>query len=186
MQLPVSVTLLNLKGSPSLDRYIRAEAAKLVSFFSPILSCRVIVEQPSQAPDEVSCVVRVELETPDVELVARHGPRPHLEEAPGTNRAKATRQRAALRQTIHEAFLEMGGRLQNYARRRDEPMLRTQVTKLFHDSGYGVLETLDYRAGGQAEETDPNIRHIKQPLGEATRPVVADSKKRRIRTGTRT
>lgn len=156
MQLPVSVTLLNLKGSPSLDRYIRAEAAQLVTFFSPILSCRVIVEQPSEQSAEASCVVRVELGTPEVELFACHRPSPTAKQVPRDKRPMTARRRSVLRHTIHEAFREMGGRLRNFALRRAEPALHTQVTKLFHDSGFGILETLDDRRSKPNEETEAN------------------------------
>jgi ribosomal subunit interface protein len=48
MKTPLQVTFRNIEHSDALETHIREKAAKLETFFDPIMSCRVVVEVPHQ------------------------------------------------------------------------------------------------------------------------------------------
>jgi len=137
MLLPVQVTFRNIEDRSGLDEYIHQEAAKLERHYSRITSCRVIVERPRRAPSSNFYHVRIDLGVPNDELVVKHVPAlPH-------KRPK---------QAIHDAFLELGRQLREYARRQEgavkhkESMQEAVVKEVRPGEGYGFLQTDDGRA----------------------------------------
>lgn len=139
MLLPVQVTFRNMDNHAGLDAYAEKEAAKLERFYNRISSCRVMVERPQKAASSKMYHVRIDLGVPNGELVVKHPPslRGTLQQTP--------------KRAIHEAFQEMGRRLQDYARRQEGAVKTRQrieeavIKEIFPAQGYGFLETADGR-----------------------------------------
>lgn len=74
MNLPLQVTFRNLPCSDPLTDHVRAKAAKLETFFSRVVRCRVAIEAPhTHRAHGFHYRVRVEVTVPGAELVAGHG-----------------------------------------------------------------------------------------------------------------
>jgi cold shock CspA family protein len=156
MLLPVQVTFRNMKDHAGLDDYVHKEAAKLEHLYGRISSCRVMVERPQRAQSSKLYHVRIDLGVPKGELVVKHTPTLHAT-LQDLKQQKSRREAASVlvhknpRQAIHEAFQEMGRRLQDYARLQKGAVKTKQgfqeatVKEIFPDEGYGFLETTDYR-----------------------------------------
>jgi cold shock CspA family protein/ribosome-associated translation inhibitor RaiA len=156
MLLPVQVTFRNIENPGALDEYVRKEATKLERFYDRISSCRVIVERPQKAASSKLYHVRIDLGLPQGGLVVKHMPTLHgsLQDAKqekSRREAKSVLVHKTPRRAIHEAFQEMGRRLQDYARRQ-AGAVKTRadgregiVKTIFPDQGYGFLETPDGR-----------------------------------------
>lgn len=157
MLLPVQVTFRNVPEEPRLREYVEKEALKLERFYNRISSCRVMLERPQKAPSSKLYHVRIDLGLPGGELVVKHTPSLHGELV-DTKHPESRREAENVllhknpRRAIHEAFQEMGRRLQDYARRQegavksDQPMEEGIVKDIFPDAGYGYLEGQDGRA----------------------------------------
>ncbi len=73
MQTPIQITVRDMPHSPTLDEHIRAKAAKLEQHFSPITSCRVVVESPHKHHHQGRhYVVRLDITVPGNEIVVNH------------------------------------------------------------------------------------------------------------------
>ena len=122
MILPLQITFKNMKGSESVQEWIREEAGKLDTFYSRIVACRVTVEVPHRHHRKgARYLVRIDLTLPGGELVIKREPsvrkRPrrlgeaqHMEVSPPHRN---------LHVAIGDAFKAAGRRLQDYARRQD-------------------------------------------------------------------
>ena len=108
MQIPVQITVRDMAHSEALDEHIHAKAAKLELHFSPITSCRVVVEAPHKHNHQGrQYVVRLDITVPGSEIVVNHE---HNEDV-----------YIALR----DAFAAANRRLEDYARiRRGETRTR--------------------------------------------------------------
>jgi cold shock CspA family protein len=157
MTLPLQITFRNIEQSDLIEEWVRAEAAKLDTFYNRIMGCRVALELPHRHHRRGSRYhIRIDLTVPKEEIVVKRGPslshraaqsgkrmfKRHLEiETPHMN----------LRQAIHDAFKAAGRQLQDYARRqrgeikRPAPVHMGRVSKIFEDKGYGVLTSDDGR-----------------------------------------
>jgi len=124
MTLPLQVTFRNMKSSPTVEEWIREEAAKLETFYSQIMGCRVAVEMPHRHHLKGSPYhVRIDLTLPGGELVIKR-------EADVSDRARrgggtAISKRLEvevphkkLRMAINDAFKAAARRVQDYARRQ--------------------------------------------------------------------
>src|ERR1043165_9045511 len=107
---------------------IRAEAARLDSFYSRILACRVLVETPHRhLRDGALHNVRIDLTLPGGELVVKRQPEKELLTA------------------AQRAFEAARRRLEDYAQgqrgavRSNGKPSRARITKLFPYEGYGFL-----------------------------------------------
>jgi cold shock CspA family protein/ribosome-associated translation inhibitor RaiA len=157
MKLPLQITYRNLEPSPSIEEWIRREAAKLETFYNQIMACRVALEVPHRHHRRGPLYhVRIDLTLPGKELVIKREPnlvdrsrkgaesqvKKHLEvETPHKN----------LRLAIHDAFKAAGRRLQDFGRRQrglvktHEPLPVARVGRLLKEEGYGFLTTPDGR-----------------------------------------
>jgi len=157
MKLPLQVTFRNVPSSESAEQWIRDEAAKLETFHSRIMACRVMVEIPhARRRRGTPYHVRIDLTVPGGELVVRHEPTlsKRLRQHDGvqlTKRLELDRPHKDLRLAIHDAFQAAGRRLADYARRHSgrvkthEPTLEGRVSRLVAEKGYGFLRTSDGR-----------------------------------------
>lgn len=156
MLLPVQVTFRNMKDLDRLEEFVQKEAAKLERFYDRISSCRVMVERPQRAASGKLYHVRIDLGVPSGELVVKHTPTLHgaLQDSKtekSRREAESVLAHKVPRRAIHEAFREMGRRLQDYARRQDRMVKnlskpdRANVKEIFPDQGFGFLETEDNR-----------------------------------------
>lgn len=73
MQTPIQITVRDMPHSPALDEHIRAKAAKLEQYFSPITSCRIVTEAPHKHHHQGrQYVVRLDITVPGREIVINH------------------------------------------------------------------------------------------------------------------
>jgi cold shock CspA family protein len=152
MLLPVQVTFRNVEDHAGLDDYVQQEAAKLERFYNRISSCRVMVERAQKATSGKLYHVRIDLGVPNGELVVKHIPSLHgtlqdAKEHKSRREAESVLVHKSPKRSIHEAFGEMGRRLQDYARRQDGSVKTKKgteegtVKELFPEDCYGFLQT---------------------------------------------
>lgn len=73
MQTPLQITFRDIPPSEALEGHIREKAAKLESFFSPIMGCHVTVEMPHKHKHQgKDFYVRIDLRVPGAALVVNH------------------------------------------------------------------------------------------------------------------
>lgn len=73
MQTPLQITFRDMPHSDAMEAHIREKAAKLESFFSPIMACHVTVELPHKHKHQGrNFCVHVDLRVPGAELVVNH------------------------------------------------------------------------------------------------------------------
>src|ERR1051325_8786473 len=124
MQLPLQITFLNMRPSPLVKKWVTEEVAKLEEFYPRIMGCRVVVELPNRRHKSGGLYqIRIDLTVPGEELVVRRQPSLHseLQHIHGTRMHKSIELKAPhrdLRQTIDDAFMVMGRRLEDFARRQ--------------------------------------------------------------------
>ena len=157
MILPVQMTFRNIAVTKEIEEEIASRAQKLEKFYSPITSCRVLVEAPARHRQKgYSFHVRIDLTVPEGEIVVKREPTLYArEQDAGDERRRKqmeTRpERKHLEVAIREAFHAARRRLEDHARQKradvktHEPMPQARVTKLFPVEGYGYMETPDGR-----------------------------------------
>lgn len=73
MQIPLQITLRNIRQSAAVEAAIRRRAAKLDRYHRKIVSCRVVVEIPSRHKHQgKEFVVRLDIKVPGNEIVVTH------------------------------------------------------------------------------------------------------------------
>ena len=157
MILPVQITFRNIAPAEQTREEIRARARKLETFYSPITSCRVLVEAPGRHRQRGFLFhVRIDLTVPEGEIVVKRVPTLYprgrdLGDERGRKGMETRSDRKHLQVAIREAFDAARRRLQDHARRRradvkaHEPTPQARVAKLFPVEGYGYIETPDGR-----------------------------------------
>jgi cold shock CspA family protein len=163
MPILFQITFRNMPPSQAIENNVREKIAKLESFSSRIMSCRVIVEAPHRHHHKGKAYrVRIDITVPGGEIVINRSPKPlstvNLREARGSEKDlvethQPTKQaaHADMYVTIRDAFNAAGRKLQDYARRQSgavkihEPAASARITKLFPEERYGFLETPDGR-----------------------------------------
>jgi cold shock CspA family protein/ribosome-associated translation inhibitor RaiA len=155
MTLPIQITFRNTEQSDRIEAKIREEALKLDKFYSPIMSCRVVIEAPEHRRRYGGLHhVRIDLGVPGGELVVKHQPSLHSsiqeEEEKTAKHLEVDVPHKKVDIAIRDAFRSARRQLQDYARRQrgDVKLHETeqaQVVELFPDKGYGFLETADSR-----------------------------------------
>jgi len=155
MILPIQITFRNLEHSDRIEAKIRQEAAKLENFYSPIMSCRVIVEAPEHRRKYGELHhVRIDLGVPGGKLVVKHEPSLHgsipEEEQRTAKHLEVDTPHKHMDVAIRDAFRAARRQLEDYARRQRGDVkihenLQAQVVELFPEQGYGFLETSDGR-----------------------------------------
>ncbi len=157
MIIPVQITFRNVASTPEVEEKIRARAQKLEKFYSPITSCRVLVEAPARHRQKgYPFHIRIDLTVPGGEIVVKREPTLYAREqdiADDRHRKQMEirPERKHLEVAIREAFHAARRRLEDHARQKradvkmHEPMPQARVTKLFPVEGYGYIETPDGR-----------------------------------------
>jgi ribosomal subunit interface protein len=137
MQSPVQVTFRDIQSSAAVSAHVEKRAAKLDTFFDRITHCHVVVEAPIRNHKHGPRYhVRIDLRVPGKELVVTKTPQERKEE---------------LHAAVDDAFGDAERLLEDYARqlRHDtKTHLRPShgfVAKVFHDRGYGFIESEDGR-----------------------------------------
>jgi len=78
MQIPLQITIRDIKHSDALEAHIRDKATKLEEFFSHIISCRVVVDVPHKHHHQGKQFnVRIDIGVPGSEIVVN---RDHAED----------------------------------------------------------------------------------------------------------
>lgn len=157
MILPIQITFRNIDSTKEIEEKIAARARKLETFYSPITSCRVLVEAPARHQKRgYAFHIRIDLTVAEGEIVVRRAPTLYPRErglgAERRRKRMETRpERKHLKVAIREAFDAARRRLQDHARRSGadvkahRPAPQARVTKLFPVEGYGYIETSDER-----------------------------------------
>jgi len=155
MILPLQISFRNMDRSEAVEARVREEVAKLETFYSPIMRCRVVIELPHKHQKKGDLYhVRIDITVPGAELVVKREPSLHasLRQVDTEKRSKSYEAQAAHKDVyvvIRDAFREARRQLQDYARRvrgqvkTHTPRADGRVSKLFPDQGYGFLETAE-------------------------------------------
>ena len=157
MRLPLQITFRNMDRSEAIEEWIRAEAAKLDTFYNRIMRCRVAIEVPHRHHRKGSSYhLRIDLTVPGEEIVVKRQPSlSHRVQQLGQSEIKKQlelkTQHKNLRRAINDAFKAASRRLQDYARRQrgdvksHAPLRLARVSKILSDEGYGFLTSDDNR-----------------------------------------
>ncbi len=157
MKSELQITYRNMKPSTEVEKWIRAEAAKLDTLYSRVMGCRVAVEVPHRHHRKGSPYhIRIDLTVPHGEIVVKREPSlnaraRHLGERESKKQSEVKIPHKKLRQAINDAFKAAGRRLQDYARRQrgdiKSPTLvpEARVSKILLQEGYGFLTSDDGR-----------------------------------------
>lgn len=132
MKTPLQITFRDMEHSDALEAHIREKAAKLETFFEPIMSCRVVVEMPHQHKHQGKVFnVRIDIGVPGKEIVV--------------NRDQHEDVYVALR----DGFEAAKRQLKDYAHRLHGDIKTHQaehlgqVARIFPDEGYGFIRRAD-------------------------------------------
>lgn len=157
MKSQLQITFRNMRSSKEVEEWIREAAAKLDSFYSQIMGCRVELQIPHRHHKRGGPYhIRIDLRLPQGEIVVKREPSlrgraRRLEELELKKHAEVNALHKDLRRTIDDGFKAAGRRLQDYARRqrgdikRRAPLLEARVSKLLPQEGYGFLISVDGR-----------------------------------------
>ncbi len=157
MKSELQITYRNLKPSPEIDKWIRAETAKLDTLYSRVMGCRVAVEVPHRHHRKGSPYhIRIDLTVPHGEIVVKREPSlnaraRHLGVGVNKKKSEVEVPHKELRQAINDAFKAAGRRLQDYARKQrgdvKSPTLlpEARVSKILPEEEYGFLTADDGR-----------------------------------------
>ena len=75
MKSELRITFRDMKTSKEVEEWIRAEAAKLDTFYTQLMGCRVAVELPHRHHRKGRPYhVRIDLTVPHGEIVVKHEP----------------------------------------------------------------------------------------------------------------
>ena len=152
---PVQTTFRNLRPSTAIEDSIRAEVAKLATFYDRITNCRVVIEIPHQHHRLGQRYhIRIDITVPGSELVVMHEPGlrqaiQQMELDKGQKELEVDAPHTDLYVAIRDAFAAARRRLQDYARRQRRAVKvhdvapHARVHALFPEEGYGFLETAD-------------------------------------------
>ena len=152
---PVQIAFRNMRPSTAIADSIRAEVAKLTTFYERITNCRVVIEIPHQHHRSGQRYhIRIDITVPGSELVVMHQPGlrhtiQEMELDQGQKELEVDAPHKDLYVAIRDAFAAARRRLQDYARRQRGAVKihdlapHTRVLKLFPQEGYGFLATAD-------------------------------------------
>jgi len=155
MTLPIQITFRNIEPSNGIEAKVRQEAAKLEKFYSPIMSCRVVIEVPEHRRRYGGLHhVRIDLGLPGGELVIKNEPSLHgsipEEEQKTAKHLEVDTPHKHVELAIRDAFRSARRQLEDYARRQRRDVKthethRAEVAELYPKKGYGFLKTADGR-----------------------------------------
>jgi ribosomal subunit interface protein len=132
MKFQLQITTRDVPHSEALESHIRQKAEKLETFYSNIISCRVVIEVPHKHKHQGRAFdVRLDITVPGKELVV-------------TREADEDVYIA-----LRDAFGAAKRQLEDYGRRQrgdikaHAPVLRGKVVRLVAEEDYGFIETPD-------------------------------------------
>lgn len=158
MKLPLQITFRNVKSSAMVEEWIQAEAAKLKTFYSQIMACRVAIEVPHRHhKNGKSFHIRIDLTLPGKEIVIEREPVPirrprTIGEGDALIKLHAMPPHHDLHLVIHGAFKAAARRIHDFARyqrghvRAREQSSVANVRRILPEEGYGFLNAGDGRA----------------------------------------
>lgn len=139
MKLPLQIAFHHMPPEADIEASIRAHAEWLDHYTEPVMSCRVVVDQPHLHHKEGNLYqIRIDVKVPGAELAVTREPGQHVEYKNPTI-------------MIRDAFDEMRRQLEDHARRQrsqvkaHESLPHARVARIFPESDYGFLETPDGR-----------------------------------------
>ena len=139
MKLPLQITYRNMDSSVAVETNIRKWAAKLDRVCDSIMSCRVVIEAPSQRKKQGGQYhTRIEINLPGTDLVVNRKPDLH-------------HSYVDVYVSIRDAFNNAQRQLEAYNSRRKgyvklhEAIPHGRVSELFPLEDYGRIETADGR-----------------------------------------
>jgi len=134
MQVPLQITFHDVSHSDALESHIREKAQKLEQFYSGLIGCKVVVDQPGLHQHKGKPFnIRIDLTVPGSEIVV--------------DRQKDEDVYVALRDAFNAARrkLEDYGRRQRLDVKTHEPVLSGRVARLVPDERYGFITGIDGR-----------------------------------------
>lgn len=164
MRIPFEIAFKNVEPTAAMERMIRRRVDRLMRYHRGIIACRIAVEVPHRSGNAqaVGHRVRIEVSVPGDELVvSRDRNIPEEEYDPYA--------------AIRNAFSAMESQLKTYSgrqRRQRHPRSgppHAVVRRLFHDEGYGFLETADGRQIYFHQNSVVNDNFDELQLGEEVR-----------------
>jgi cold shock CspA family protein len=156
MIVSTQVTFRNMTAIADVRKTIESRIQKLETFCKPILSCRVMIEAPTNHHRKGDPFhVRIDATLTDGRIIVKHSESlypPKREVGERSSKAReTTSERNCLMLAVRGAFSAARRKLQEHARLRradvktHEPNPVATVTRIFPDEGYGYLETADGR-----------------------------------------
>lgn len=145
MQIPLQITFHEVNHSDALETHIREKAAKLENFYSSLIGCNVVVEQPGKHKHKGTPFnIRIDLSVPGGEIVV--------------DRQQNEDVYVALRDAFDAARrkLEDFGRRQRQEVKAHDPVLSGHVARLMPEEGYGFIAGMD---GREFYFSDVNLTH---------------------------
>lgn len=164
MKSQLQITFRNMKSSALIEQWIQAETAKLETFFSQILVCRVAIEMlHRQRKAGKPLHVRIDLTLPGREIIIKHelvaGVRPStIGEGDAVVKLQRMPPHHDLHVAIHDAFRVAARRIHGIARyRRGNARIRGQHPKAIVrrnrlEQGFSFLQSDD--AGNRVPQTE--------------------------------
>ncbi len=134
MQIPLQITFHDVSHSEALDKHIREKAGKLERFYTGLMGCKVVVEQPGLHQHKGKPFnIRIDLTVPGAEIVV--------------DRQQDEDVYVALRDAFNAARrkLEDYGRRQRLEIKTHDPVLSGRVARLVAEERYGFIAGIDGR-----------------------------------------
>ncbi len=134
MQVPLQITFHDITHSEALETHIREKAQKLEQFYSALIGCKVVVDQPGLHQHKGKPFnIRIDLTVPGAEIVV--------------DRQKNEDVYVALRDAFDAARrkLEDYGRRQRLEVKTHEPVLSGRVARLIPEERFGFIAGIDGR-----------------------------------------
>lgn len=136
MAIPVQVTFRDMDSSPNITDHVARRASKLEALFDHVVDCHVVVGEPHRhSRNGQKFHVRIDLHVPGKELVVTRNPEDLKQD---------------LYATLDDAFNDAERLLEDHMRTLRLPRKHAQaraphgiVARVFHDRGYGFIETVN-------------------------------------------
>lgn len=134
MQVPLQITFHDVAHSEALENHIREKVLKLEQFYSALIACKVVVDQPGLHQHKGKPFnIRIDLTVPGAEIVV--------------DRQQDEDVYVALRDAFNAARrkLEDYGRRQRQEVKTHDPVLSGRVARLVPEERYGFIAGIDGR-----------------------------------------